>query len=71
MKVKLFSKKRQLLSVVTTLMFLLFAQGALAINYTVIAGDRNDDSGEGLAKLFDGDHGTKWVIASARVTPSM
>ena len=28
--------------------------------YTIISGDRNDSSGEGLAKLFDGDISTKW-----------
>jgi len=28
--------------------------------YTIISGDRNDNSGEGLAKLFDGDISTKW-----------
>ena len=30
------------------------------IQYTIISGDRNDGSGEGLDKLFDGDIGTKW-----------
>ena len=30
------------------------------IVYTIISGDRNDGSGEGLAKLFDGDISTKW-----------
>lgn len=30
------------------------------IQYTIISGDRNDASGEGLAKLFDGDISTKW-----------
>ena len=28
--------------------------------YTIINGDRNDSSGEGLAMLFDGDISTKW-----------
>ena len=28
--------------------------------YTIISGDRNDGSGEGLDKLFDGDISTKW-----------
>ena len=28
--------------------------------YNIISGDRNDSSGEGLAKLFDGDISTKW-----------
>lgn len=30
------------------------------IVYNIIAGDRNDGSGEGLDKLFDGNIGTKW-----------
>ena len=30
------------------------------IQYTIISGDRNDGSGEGLAKLFDGKIDTKW-----------
>lgn len=30
------------------------------IIYTIISGDRNDGSGEGLDKLFDGDITTKW-----------
>ena len=30
------------------------------IIYTIISGDRNDGSGEGLDKLFDGDISTKW-----------
>ena len=61
--------KRHLLSVVTTLVFLLFVQSASAINYTVIAGDRNDDSGEGLSKLFDGDYGTKWGNGFSQGSP--
>ncbi|MBO4589696.1 MAG: hypothetical protein J5698_01825 [Bacteroidaceae bacterium] len=30
------------------------------ISYVVLAGDRFDNSGEGLPKLFDGQHNTKW-----------
>ena len=30
------------------------------VQYTIISGDRNDGSGEGLAMLFDGDISTKW-----------
>ena len=30
------------------------------IAYTIISGDRNDGSGEGLDKLFDGNIATKW-----------
>ena len=34
--------------------------GSSELFYTVIDGDRNDGSNEGLDKLFDGDHYTKW-----------
>lgn len=30
------------------------------IEYTIIAGDRNNNDGEGLKSLFDGNYGTKW-----------
>lgn len=30
------------------------------LQYKILAGDRNNGDGEGLAKLFDGDYNTKW-----------
>ncbi len=30
------------------------------ITYRIVAGDRNDASGEGLFRLFDGNNGSKW-----------
>ena len=70
MRKTILSLKHRALSLLVTAVMLLGAQSAFAaLTYTVIAGDKNTDDGEGLPKLFDGDYLTKWGNGYSEGTP--